>query len=1187
MTTSTQPRVQSDKDFKRSGFWALIVTQFQGAFNDNLYQYLIIFFLLGAVADSMTPEAIAALPYIQRQFHSEDFVYSFATFLFSLPFILFPAFCGALADRYSKQRIALAAKYIEVVVMIFGGIAFLMGNSIFIWSILFCMAVHSTVFSPAKYGIIPEIMPESRLSWANGILQMGTIVAIITGTAFAGPLSDALKGRTYLASILLVTLSILGVITAHFITKPPAANPRQRIPMNPLLPWAGMGPYFRAIWQHKLLFNVVLGYVYFWFGGALVRQSVLKFAHTSMGMSDTLATGWVAAMGVGIGVGAVAAGYLSREKIETGIIPIGAAGMGVFSLLLALLGLFMYGTGTGQEQVAAGGIGLPADHMSLPFFIVFGLLFWLGFFAGFFDVPLAAAIQARAPDQIKGGVIATTNMLTFVGIAGASLLFFVLSKIGLSPSGIFLVSGLMSVGLGVYISLRIPSMILRSVLWILANSVYRVRVLGRDKVPEHGGALWVANHLTFADTLALAASTDREIHFVMGREVQTAGGLCRLSRFMHVIPVDPAAGKAGLDAVVAEIRARIAAGEVVCVPCERRFHENGEIMPYHNDYGMLTRGLNAPVVPVHLSHLWGCLYNVENGRFVRLPAPSRPYNIMVSYGDHFAEEAPGASVRQAVQQLGSESYGQRPLTHELLHRGFIKVARKNKRTLAITDAVTGDITYLKALIGSIAFARKLRRTLDNQKMVGVLVPPSVGGVLTNIALQIMGRVPVNLNYTAARESMASAAEQCGITQVLTSRKFLERLPMEVPGQAIYLEDIRTTVTGFDQFIALLYALFAPIWLIERIAGSPKKRSSGDLATIIFSSGSEGEPKGVMLTQRNILSNIEAGLETFPHGDEDRMIAFLPFFHSFGFTATLWLMLHSHCGAVYHANPLEPRVIGGLIQKYKCSFLVGTPTFLNGFVRRCDAEQLGSLSWVLCGAERLSDGLRNAFAEKFGTTPMEGYGTTECAPIVSLNVPDFASPGFYAAGVKHGSIGRPLPGISIRIVHPETGVEVPPDQSGLMLVKGPNVMKGYLNQPEKAARVLHDGWYETGDIAAVDGDGFITITDRLARFSKIAGEMVPHATVEEAMHRLLGLSEQALAVASVPDPRKGERLVVLHTFEDCQIAELVNKLPEAGLPNLWLPRATAFHHIDALPVLGTGKMDIKAVKKLAQQLDTGE
>jgi acyl-[acyl-carrier-protein]-phospholipid O-acyltransferase/long-chain-fatty-acid--[acyl-carrier-protein] ligase len=365
------------------------------------------------------------------------------------------------------------------------------------------------------------------------------------------------------------------------------------------------------------------------------------------------------------------------------------------------------------------------------------------------------------------------------------------------------------------------------------------------------------------------------------------------------------------------------------------------------------------------------------------------------------------------------------------------------------------------------------------------------------------------------------------------------------------------------------------------------RKADDVATVIFSSGSEGDPKGVVLTHGNIMSNIDAALQVFPHSRTDCMMGMLPFFHSFGFMGTLWLPIVAGFSVVFHPNPLEPRVIGALIYKYKATFFVATSTFLQPFIRRCSPEELSSLVYVICGAEKLSPRVRDAFAEKFGVEPLEGFGTTECAPAVALNVPNFRSPGFFQTGTKRGTIGHPLPGVSVRIVSPDTGELMPENTAGLLHVKGPNIMVEYLGMPEKTAQVLHDGWYNTGDMAMVDEDGFVTITGRLSRFSKLGGEMVPHQTVEEELHKLIDLTDLSMAVTGVPDEQKGERLVVLHTLTDDQYDELMSKLDQSNIPNLWRPRPNAFIKVDAIPVLGTGKLDLKKVQEMAKSLYLGE
>ena len=293
------------------------------------------------------------------------------------------------------------------------------------------------------------------------------------------------------------------------------------------------------------------------------------------------------------------------------------------------------------------------------------------------------------------------------------------------------------------------------------------------------------------------------------------------------------------------------------------------------------------------------------------------------------------------------------------------------------------------------------------------------------------------------------------------------------------------------------------------------------------------------------------------------------------------------GVAYHPNPLDAKPIGGLVQRYGVTYLMATPTFLHLYLRSCEAGDFGSLRFVMVGAEKLPDWLAAAFEDKFGIRPVEGYGCTECSPVVTGNTHDFRAAGFRQVGSRRGSIGRPLPGISVRIVDPDSRLPLPLGQPGLLLVCGPNVMRGYLGRPDKSAEGLQDGWYVTGDIAALDEDGFLQITDRLSRFSKLGGEMVPHVKVEEKLHEAAGVTEITFAVTGVPDPSKGERLVVLHTLAEDRLQELLKKLPQLGLPNLWVPRPNQFFHVEELPRLATGKMDLRKIRETALSFSTAQ
>ena len=541
-----------------------------------------------------------------------------------------------------------------------------------------------------------------------------------------------------------------------------------------------------------------------------------------------------------------------------------------------------------------------------------------------------------------------------------------------------------------------------------------------------------------------------------------------------------------------------------------------------------------------------------------------------------------------------------------LHRSYVRTARRHPFRFAMADAQTVRLSFGPALVRTVFLARRLKRIWAGQRRVGLLLPPSVPGALVNWAALLCGKVPVNLNYTVSEQTLASCIRQCEIKTVVTSRVFMEKVKLKVAGETVFLEDVigapnsdpaRTAAqpqragseTGApsltEKFAALLMAWLLPVGLLERALGREKKIELDDLATVIFSSGSTGEPKGVMLSHYNIGSNIEQMEQVFGLNASDRLVGILPFFHSFGFTGTLCLPSALGLGVVYHANPLDAKTVGHLVSEHAVTFLLATPTFLQLYLRGCAPEQFGSLRLVMAGAEKLPERLAAAFDEQFGIRPVEGYGCTECAPAIAVNTHDFRSAGFRQIGAKRGKIGHPLPGICVRIVDVATGEPMAVEQPGLLLVRGPNVMQGYLGQPEKTAEVVRDGWYVTGDVAALDEDGFLQITDRLSRFSKIGGEMVPHIKVEEKLHELAGVTEQTFVVTGVPDEKKGERLVVLHKLADAPLKECLDKLAQSDLPNLWKPRADAFFRVESFPLLGTGKLDLRKVKDTARQLSS--
>jgi acyl-[acyl-carrier-protein]-phospholipid O-acyltransferase/long-chain-fatty-acid--[acyl-carrier-protein] ligase len=442
---------------------------------------------------------------------------------------------------------------------------------------------------------------------------------------------------------------------------------------------------------------------------------------------------------------------------------------------------------------------------------------------------------------------------------------------------------------------------------------------------------------------------------------------------------------------------------------------------------------------------------------------------------------------------------------------------------------------------------------------------------------LAGKIPVNLNFTAGPEAMNIAIQQCGIQTLLTSRQFVSRAKLEVRPGMVYLEEVLSQLSRWQKVRAFLTARLLPRGWLQRCYTAPG-HTPDTLATVVFSSGSTGTPKGIMLSHHNVVSNIESVEQIFTLTPHDRLLGVLPLFHSFGFTITLWFPLLTGIGVIYHPNPMDARTMGTLVQTHRATMLISTPTFCQMYLRQVPAEAFATLRYAIVGAEKLRPELAQAFHEKYGVPLLEGYGCTEMGPVVAANVPDVVHGGQRQIGHQPGPVGHPIPGVAAKVVHPDTYEPLPDGTEGLLLVKGPNRMLGYLGQPDKTAAVLRDEWYITGDIATIDANGFIRLTDRLARFSKIGGEMVPHGKVEDVLNGLLG--EQTGVVTAIPDAHKGEQLVVLHTHQDLDVEAVWEQLNRTALPKLWLPRREHFYYVAAIPMLATGKVDLQRVKRLA-------
>ncbi|QEF98568.1 Bifunctional protein Aas [Stieleria maiorica] len=759
--------------------------------------------------------------------------------------------------------------------------------------------------------------------------------------------------------------------------------------------------------------------------------------------------------------------------------------------------------------------------------------------------------------------------------------------------GIVIVSLLSLAAIAVYL----PRLFVRAVFRPMLALLYRKRVIGVENLPTSGGYLVVSNHVSWIDGIVILWMMPRNVRFVVDGSNFGSGFAKWLAAAFDTILM--LANPKSIMRALKAAREALKSGDVVGLFPEGTITRTGQLQAFKPGMGKILQGHDAPVVPVYLDGMWGSIFSFSGGKFFFKWPDKFRRRLTLYIGKPLPNDTPIELVRSQVNQLHARAQTDHRDEFPVLAAAVIRSWRHRGKRLQIADSMGTELGGREALTRAFALRRVLRREVlsKDETNVGVFLPPSAGAVIVNVALALDRRVSANLNYTVSSPVINHCIDDIGIRHVLTSDRFLSKVNIEIDSDIVTAETLREKVTAADKAIAFVQANLIPAALLRRMLGLHRVKSD-DLMTVIFTSGSTGMPKGVMLSQANISHNVDAIKKAIRLNDDDVVLGILPFFHSFGYSVTLWAaQVLGPCG-VYHFNPLDARQIGKLAEKYGATVLLGTPTFLRSYIRRIKPEQFKTLNTCIVGAEKMPADLFDAFENTFGIRPVEGYGTTELSPLVSVNIPPSRSPAAFQIDRVEGSVGRPLPGVCAKVVSQESGDELPAGEDGMLLIAGPNVMTGYANQKELTEKAIRSGWYTTGDIANIDAQGFIHITGRQSRFSKIGGEMVPHLKVEEEISKSIhhpASTEQCgaaandeenalmVCVTAVPDSKKGERLVVLHRHLEKQVDEILADLKAAGLPNLFIPSRDSFFEVDQIPLLGTGKLDLKGAKDLALQL----
>ncbi len=1124
---------------KSRRFLPLFITQFLGALNDNIFKNALIILVTFKIASETGVDG--------------QLMATIAAGLFILPFFLFSATAGRFADKFEKSRLIVVIKTAEIAIMALAGLAFARSNLTMLMTVLFLMGTHSTFFGPLKYGILPAHLKTSELLAGNALIEAGTFLAILLGTIAGGVL--ILTGQGILAvSILVLAVALLGLLSSLFIPRAPAEAPNLKLGFNIAAHTWEMTRYAA---KQRDLFLAILGISWFWLIGSVFLSQFPTFAKDVLGANDHVVTLFLTAFSLGIGAGSMLCSKLLKGEISVRYVPAGAFGVTLFTIDL----YFASGRLSGG---ASDTLGL-AEFLAHPAaWRVLGDLLLISIASGFYIVPLYTLLQDRSAPSHRSRVIAANNIINAVFMVVGAIGTVGLIAMRVSVPEIFLIVGLLNFLVAIYICRLLPDVALKGALAWLLRLAYRVELRGLDNYKAAGErTVIVANHVSFLDAALLACFLPGRTTFAINSHMAERWWLRPALSLIDAFPMDPTNPMATKSLIRA-----VQAGQRCVIFPEGRITVTGALMKIYEGPGMIADKAAAQILPVRIdgaqftpfSRLRGKVRLRWFPRIVITIQPPRALSVDPSLVGRARRQAIGLKLYDLMTNLVFETCD--------IHQTLFTALREARHIYGGRQAVVDDIrrrplSYDRLIAASFVLGRPLARLTGPGERVGMLLPNSAGAAVTFFALQAYGRVPALLNFSTGLAGMQAACRAAQLRIVVTSRQFLAAAKLEetaskLAGETtfIYLEDLQAGLGALDRLRG---------WLAGRLSrlNYRDRHAPGDAAVVLFTSGSEGTPKGVVLSHENILANRYQLGALVDFNPTDLVFNALPIFHSFGLTGGLLLPLLAGVRTFLYPSPLHYRIVPELAYDTNATIMFGTDTFLAGYARASHAYNFYSVRYVFAGAERVREETRRMWSEKFGLRILEGYGATEMAPVIALNTPQ---------QFKAGTVGRFLPGIAYRL-QPMAGVA----EGGRLILTGPNVMLGYLRaeRPGELERPA-DGAYDTGDIVSVDDRGFVTILGRAKRFAKIAGEMVSLTAVERALAQLW--PDHQHAVVAVPDPRKGEQLVLVSEQPDATREAIAAHAREIGLTELFLPRVVLV--VDRLPVLGTGKTDYGAVGKLA-------
>lgn len=1131
-------------------FLPLFITQFLGAFNDNTFKNALVILITYRLAE------VAGL--------NAQILVTLAAGLFILPFFLFSATAGQLADKYEKSKLISIIKFTEIILMGLAATGFYLQSAPLLMFVLFSLGMHATFFGPLKYSILPESLRDDELIAGNGLIEAGTFLSILLGTIFGGVLILQSHGETII-SIIVLAIAVSGWIASLYIPKIKNNSSSVEVSINIIKETFSLILYSK---QRADIFLTILGISWFWLIGATFLSEFPVFAKDALHADENVVTLFLGLFSIGLAIGSLLCNKLLNGKVHATYVPLGALGMTIFMIDLYFAASHFIISQTAELTTLTqflhtwNGLRITID-LSL-----------IAICGGLYTVPLYAILQHKSEDSHRARIIASNNIINALFMVFAAISTMIMLKLGFTVTQVFLTIAIFNAAVAIYICKLLPEIFIRNFFRWLLISLYRVKINGLENYEKAGNrVVIIANHTSFIDAILLAIFLPDKLTFAVNRLTAGKWWIKCFLRLVDSYPIDPTNPMA-VKSLIGLVRQD---KRCVIFP-EGRLTMTGALMKIYEGPGLVADKSKAKILPIRIQGAQYTPFSRLKGKLRIRWMPAVTITILPPQEMTIASEIKGRKRRETVGRamydimttlmFESSDYKQ-TLFSSLIDA---KSTHGSKHEI-IEDVERIPLTYGQFIRRCFILGNIISKTTEAGEYIGMLLPNMSSNVTTFFALQAYCRVPAMLNYSMGTLNVVTACKTAEIKTIYTSHKFVQLAKLDDMISQLqnngfkinYLEDLRKKINLSQKLKGTLLSVLPR--LSYKIINSSSKQllDSEASAVVLYTSGSEGTPKGVVLSHQNIQANCFQISACVDFTAIDKVFNALPIFHSFGLTGGMLLPMLSGVKVFFYPSPLHYRIIPELIYDINATILFGTDTFLSAYAKYAHPYDFYSMRYVFAGAEKLRDETRLTWLQKFGVRIFEGYGATETSPVIATNTPMQNKP---------GTVGRFMPGIKYKLDR-VPGI----DDGGVLSIHGPNIMKGYLFASEPGILVPPtDGWYDTGDVVAINDAGFITIKGRVKRFAKIAGEMVSLAMIEGHINKLW--PEFQHAVINLPDPKKGERLVLMTTYPSATREDVIAYAKENQMGDITIPRKIIINK--TLPLLGSGKIDFTTIKKILLQ-----